>query len=169
MTCRGICNTFEVRGLETRDWNDNPDLRRCSTCMIIIHRKDWVVSETGRVTCKCCKMQLSTKSSGKKARQKRHTDFIKKLEEIENENAVIKLSHSKSSYMKHLIKSYMGIRFFTYDMTDIAEYSIKQWMHRIYPIPDGYSISNTRQGIIFRKQRQIDILLNKIVDQNLIH
>jgi len=80
MTCRGICNQFSVMGIAIRDWNYDPNLMRCSLCNVIIHEKDWLRRESGKICCKCCGMQLKRNSRGKRARQKRQQDFIAKIE-----------------------------------------------------------------------------------------
>lgn len=133
-----------------------------------MHRRDWIVSETMRITCKCCGHLLSGKSGGKKAREKRWNDFLERNRELENPQIMILTDH-KASYIKHLIASYMDIRFHTYDMTDIAGLSMRQWKHRAYPIPDGYMITNKRTGFIFIKIPKEILLKQKIIDQNLMH
>ena len=80
MACKGVCDQYSVLGIAVRDWNYDPDLMRCSTCDVIIHRKDWVFTQLGRKICPCCKLQLKNNSRGKRARERRQNDFLKKLE-----------------------------------------------------------------------------------------
>jgi len=82
MACRGICDNYAVLGIAMRDWDKEIDLRRCSTCDIIIHRKDWVISKLDRKICPCCKLQLKTNSRGKRAREKRSQLYWKKVEVV---------------------------------------------------------------------------------------
>ncbi len=83
MACRGICHNYAVLGIAMRDWDEDIDLRRCSTCDIIIHRKDWVITKNDRKICPCCKLQLKTNSRGKRAREKRALKYWNKVETIE--------------------------------------------------------------------------------------
>lgn len=168
MACKSICHLYQVKGIAVRDWNTDPDLMRCSTCGIVIHRKHWIISETKRITCVCCGHLLSGKSGGKVAREKRWNDYLERTREMEYP-PIIKLTNNKSSYVKHLILSYMEIRFFTYDMIEIAGLSMSQWLHRTYPIPNGYMITNKRTGFIFIKLSREMKIKQKIIDQNLIH
>ena len=80
MACKGVCNNYAILGIAIRDWNDDPNLMRCSTCDVIIERKDWVITEIGRKICPCCKLQLKGNSRGKRAREKRQALFLTKLE-----------------------------------------------------------------------------------------
>lgn len=82
MACRGICANYEILGIAMRDWDTEIDLRRCTTCDIIIHRKDWVISKSDRKICPCCKLQLKTNSRGKRAREKRAQLYWKKVEAV---------------------------------------------------------------------------------------
>jgi len=82
MACKGICDPFDVKGIAIRDWNYDEDLRRCTTCNIIIHRKNWVITKSGRATCPCCRLQLKANSRGKIARTRRQEDYWKKIEQI---------------------------------------------------------------------------------------
>lgn len=82
MACKGICDPYDVKGIAIRDWNYDPDLRRCTTCDVIIHKKDWVMTKTGRSTCPCCKLQLKANSRGKRARERRQVDYWKKIEAV---------------------------------------------------------------------------------------
>lgn len=84
MACKGfICKQIAVLGVAIRDWNDDPDLMRCSTCDIIVHKKDWVVTKIERKVCPCCKLQLKANSRGKRAREKRAENYWKKNEQVE--------------------------------------------------------------------------------------
>ena len=82
MACKGICDPYDVKGIAIRDWNYDPELRRCTTCNVIIHKKNWVITEAGRATCPCCKLQLKANSRGKRARQRRQEDYWKKIEVV---------------------------------------------------------------------------------------
>lgn len=168
MTCKSICHRYAIKGIAVRDWNTDPDLMRCSTCGEVFHRKDWIVSEKNKIKCICCGHLLSGKSGGKVAREKRWNDYLERNKEMEYPS-VIKLTDHKASYVKHLILSYMEIRFFTYDMMDIAELSMRQWHSRAYPVPKGFIIKNKRSGFIFEKISKEVLLKQKIIDQNLIH
>lgn len=81
MACRGICNDYSIGGIALRDWNNDPDLRRCTTCNIIIHKDNWVTTKIGRKTCPCCKLQLKANSRGKRAREKRQMEFLNKVKQ----------------------------------------------------------------------------------------
>jgi len=80
MACSGICGKFALDGIVARGWNQDPDLRRCSTCGIIIHRDNWIIRKDGRAICPCCKLQLKTNSRTKKARERRQEQYWKKIE-----------------------------------------------------------------------------------------
>lgn len=80
MACKGICKKYSIDGIAVRDWDKDKDLMRCSTCDIIIHRENWVVTQLGRKTCPCCKLQLKGNSRGKIARQNRRKAFLDKIE-----------------------------------------------------------------------------------------
>jgi hypothetical protein len=164
VTCKSICNRYAVKGIAVRDWNTDPNLMRCSTCGEVFHRKDWVISEKFKIKCICCGHLLSGKSGGKVAREKRWNDFLERTRELEFP-AIIVLTDHKASYVKHLILSYMDIRFHTYDMIEIAGLSMRQWKHRAYPVPDGYVITNKRYGFIFAKIPREVLLKNKITSK----
>ncbi len=80
MACKGVCDQYSVLGIAIRDWNDDPELMRCSTCNVIIHKKNWVFTEIGRKICPCCKLQLKANSRGKRAREKRQAEFLAKVQ-----------------------------------------------------------------------------------------
>jgi len=80
MACKGTCNNFTVLGIAIRDWNYDPDLMRCSTCDIIIHRDNWVITKASRTICPCCRLQLKANSRGKRARERRQEEYWKKIE-----------------------------------------------------------------------------------------
>ena len=80
MVCKGNCKKIGITGIALRDWNDDPDLRRCSTCGVIIHRDNWLITKIGRTVCPCCKLQLKANSRGKRAREKRQQKFLNKVE-----------------------------------------------------------------------------------------
>jgi len=82
MACRGICDDYAVKGVANRDWNYDPELKRCTTCNIIIHKKNWVITKAERTVCPCCKLQLKGNSRGKRARERRQEDYWKKVEAV---------------------------------------------------------------------------------------
>lgn len=82
MACKGMCNTFEIKGIAIRDWNYDPDLKRCTTCDVIIHRDNWIITEKRRTLCPCCGYQLKTNSRGKKARERRQEEYWNKVEAV---------------------------------------------------------------------------------------
>ncbi len=82
MACKGVCDDYAIKGVAIRDWNYDPDLRRCTTCDVIIHRKNWVITVGDRTVCPCCKLQLKANSRGKRARQRRQEDYWKKVEAV---------------------------------------------------------------------------------------
>ena len=80
MACKGVCNNIAVLGIAVRDWDGLPDLMRCSTCNVIVHRKNWIITGLGRKICPCCRLQLKANSRGKRAREKRQKLFLQKYE-----------------------------------------------------------------------------------------
>lgn len=75
-----------MTGIAVRDWDNDPDLMRCSTCNIIVHRDNWVTTKIGRRTCPCCRLQLKANSRGKTARENRRKAFMNKVEVVNNKS-----------------------------------------------------------------------------------
>jgi len=80
MACKGICDNYAVLGIALRDWNYDPDLMRCSTCDVIIHRDNWIITQARRIICPCCRLQLKANSRGKIARERRQKEYWNKIE-----------------------------------------------------------------------------------------
>ena len=51
---------------------------------------------------------------------------------------IIRLSIAKSKYLRHIIEQYNEIGFKEFDMVDLAQFSIRDWQNKKYPIPKGY-------------------------------
>lgn len=68
---------------------------------------------------------------------------------------------SKQKYLKTLLHGYRGINFTDVDIIELSELSLKQWVHRKYPIPDGYTVRYGKNGSIFRKITREEIIKNR--------
>lgn len=51
---------------------------------------------------------------------------------------IIHLSIAKSKYLRHIIEQYNEIGFRQFDLVDLAQFSIRDWKNKKYPIPKGY-------------------------------
>lgn len=49
---------------------------------------------------------------------------------------------AKSKYLRYLVEQYIQIGFKEFDLTELAQFSIRDWKNKKFPIPRGYMRNN---------------------------
>lgn len=79
------------------------------------------------------------------------------------------VSLAKAKYMRNVIHAYATISFRDFNIVDLSELSLKEWVNRKYPIPKGYVMRYGMKGTHFKKitleQELRNLFFNRNTDQ----